>query len=594
MNRITIFLFSLIFLSAVVSPAQKVKYKDLIILLNAKEYEKAEPFLKKYLKDHDDNPNAYLFLGIIFQEKAAKEDVLKDTELVIQHSDSAIINFEIANKTIDEREVRRNDEYYIAYNRRDMRTGEFGVTLSDVKLDIEKRIQWVKDRKNNVGKLKDYYLNAEKFYAESIQKFKDIKGTLTEHKFYLLSDDKTVQKLKDFGALYDSSITAFENYKSTSKLVGKTGYNQILSFHPIKSFATDGLTGADFTKDDLKLWDFKTWVVKSLGLIEDEIKGIRSELIQTDADINQLGVKLKKDSVSVRSRLEDIVSKFLIAKLKKYDDDPLPLAIFNMKISELEYGSLLMQHKKLKDSLDVNLKLSLVRSELLSAKKLDSISSALNARNIDEEAFSYSDFINRAYGNASVIKSLVSALKEFAEHEIELKQKEMELKSKSLDWILVGADSIPLILNTKNNKYKMVLVKPNEFTIGLKFGADSLATGYFYTITPSRIPDVSANFGVDKVNFKKKNLSVLKSLSIDDGKHQIYFGLIYSEEKMKDKYPVTLVKVYRSDGLAWSFNYSLDSMPTEVSFSQETGELSIKLTNESKIVVVDKNGKLVR
>ncbi len=32
--------------------AQKIKYKDLFVLLNAKRYTEAEPFLKKYLKDN--------------------------------------------------------------------------------------------------------------------------------------------------------------------------------------------------------------------------------------------------------------------------------------------------------------------------------------------------------------------------------------------------------------------------------------------------------------------------------------------------------------------------------------------------------------
>ena len=57
------------FLSCPFLLAQKVKYKDLIVLLTSKQYEKAEPFLKRYLKENDDNPNAYLYMGIVFQEK---------------------------------------------------------------------------------------------------------------------------------------------------------------------------------------------------------------------------------------------------------------------------------------------------------------------------------------------------------------------------------------------------------------------------------------------------------------------------------------------------------------------------------------------
>jgi len=55
--------FSLLFISTItVTYGQKVKYKDIFALLNSKQYEQAEPFLKRYLRENDDNPNAYLLM----------------------------------------------------------------------------------------------------------------------------------------------------------------------------------------------------------------------------------------------------------------------------------------------------------------------------------------------------------------------------------------------------------------------------------------------------------------------------------------------------------------------------------------------------
>ncbi len=596
----SILLYSCLFLGAITSFGQKkVKYKDLIILLNAKQYDQAEPFLKRYIKDNDDNPNAYLFMGIIFQEKAATEDVLKQTEMVIQHSDSAIINYDIAYKTIDEREVRKNDEYYQAYNRRDMRTGEFGVTLSDVKLDIEKKIKTLKDRKENVKNLKQYYASIEILYNKSIQQFQEMKGKLTENRFYLLSDSKTIDRLKNFALLCDSVTTAFDNYKSTSKLVGKTGYNHTLTFIPIKSFAKDGGTSTDFNKDDLKLWDFKGWTNNALEILDKDIEPMRAELITTDVLLNKLGEKIKKDSVSVLNRLDDAVSKILIARLKKFDDDPLPVAVFNIKISELTYGSLLIKNKPLKDTIDVNLKMTLAKAELKAINSLDSLTKKFSQRDLENDLLSYPDFVQAGYGKIEVISSLVNSLKEYASHEIEKKDKELITRANALNWAIVGTDSIPLSTKATigKNPYKMLITKQDLYTAGLKYGADSLATGYFYTITPSRIPDISTTFNVDKANFKKISLPVLKALSIDDGKSQIYFVLIYSEEKVKEKHPISIAKIYRSDGLAWSVNYMVDGMPAELTFAQDTGDLSVKLTNTSgeiKIMAIDKNGKMLK
>jgi hypothetical protein len=41
---------------------QKVKYKDIFGLLSTKQFESAEPFLKTYLKETTDNPNAFLYM----------------------------------------------------------------------------------------------------------------------------------------------------------------------------------------------------------------------------------------------------------------------------------------------------------------------------------------------------------------------------------------------------------------------------------------------------------------------------------------------------------------------------------------------------
>src|SRR5689334_2332083 len=146
---------------------QKVKYKDIFALLNSKQYEQAEPFLKRYLKENDDNPNAYLFMGLIFQEKSAKNDVLKATRAGIQNMDSAIMFYDKTLKTITDKEVRRNDEYYQMYNRRDLRTGEFGVKLSDIQFDLQKKIEGLKERIDRVKMVKYHFTLADSLYKRA-------------------------------------------------------------------------------------------------------------------------------------------------------------------------------------------------------------------------------------------------------------------------------------------------------------------------------------------------------------------------------------------------------------------------------------------
>ena len=167
----------------------------------------------------------------------------------------------------------------------------------------------------------------------------------------------------------------------------------------------------------------------------------------------------------------------------------------------------------------------------------------------------------------------------------------------ALKWIIDGSDSIPLFADASHQyKFKPLITDKEEYTGGLKY-VDSAATGYFYTVVPSRKPEVKAEFPVNQVAFQKRNLPITKALSATDGKGQVYFVLLYSEKKVDGKFPVNIAKIYRTDGLSWSHAYLFDSVPAELIFAADTGELSVKVTNpngESKMIVIDKNGKQVQ
>ncbi|MEQ8423270.1 MAG: hypothetical protein RIA63_01080, partial [Cyclobacteriaceae bacterium] len=124
--------------------------------------------------------------------------------------------------------------------------------------------------------------------------------------------------------------------------------------------------------------------------------------------------------------------------------------------------------------------------------------------------------------------------------------------------------------------------------------SDSVATGYFSTINASRRNGKTITFPVDPKVFTRRSLPVTKSLAASDDNGQVFYVLFYSEQKIEEKFPVTLAKIYRTDGLAWSSNLSFEMLPTELSFRVESGEVSVKTSNpagESKMVFIDKDGK---
>src|SRR5437879_6006383 len=163
-RKVTIILF--IGFSYYPIQAQKVKYKDLIVLLTAREFQQAEPFLKRYLKENTDNPNALLYMGVVYHDKTGPMDPLLHTSILTATIDSALLYYDKAYKVIDEKELKKNDEYYEAYTRRDLRTGKFVIKLSDVRLDIESRTKALKEKKDYVQQLRSHLTAASQAYEK--------------------------------------------------------------------------------------------------------------------------------------------------------------------------------------------------------------------------------------------------------------------------------------------------------------------------------------------------------------------------------------------------------------------------------------------
>jgi len=586
----------LFFLLAVVycASAQKVKYKDIYALLSAKQYESAEPFLNRYLKDNTDNPNAYLFKGLIFQEKATKDDVLKQTSRMQANIDSAIVFYDIAYKAINEKEVKKNGEYYAAYNRRDLRTGEFGVALSDIQFDLEKRMEGLRERKDRIRMVKHYFLLADTLYKKSQTLYKGLQATYhSERVLYLRADDSLIESLVVLANRFDSCVQAFDQYRSASMLMGKTGYNQVLEGKEITQFTQEGTSPADFYASKVALWDYATFARGVRTRIEHDIVPMRQHLITYDAEINKLHEKLTKENVSVRSDLTSLIDRLLMEQLRKYDEAPLPMDLFAVKIAELEYRSLEIENNQRTDTSSLHVKMDMARKALSYASKLDSVSRGVMARNLDSLALDYPHFVTASYGNIGNMKGMVKAASEYASAAHAREQEKLAKLSESMRWIVSGPDSIPLFMGKVNSKFRPLIIAEERFTAGIQY-ADSISPlGYLYSINVTRTPEVKVTFPVEKNSFRESQVDATKALSFIDVAGNLYYVLIYSVRPGTDnQFDVTLAKIYKSDGLAWSTNYKLAFIPKELQFATLTGEVSI-LGEEGEKTTLDKKGAIV-
>ncbi|MEJ0029664.1 MAG: hypothetical protein WDO15_04540 [Bacteroidota bacterium] len=501
-------------------------------------------------------------------------------------------------KGITEKEIKRNDEFYQAFSRRDQRTGEFGIKLSDIQLDIEKRTQELNDRKVKVKKLRGEFVSWERLYQSAAAQFKAVQESApAERELLLQSDQKTIDALKLIQSTFDSCTLMFGAYKNTLSELGKTNYNQTFEAKKIERFKEDGRGLPDFYSDDLRAWNYDEWAQRELHEIENEVQPFREKLVAYDVEINKLFDRVRKDSTSVTKELPPLEQKVNVNPVARFDAAPMPLLLFRMKIEELRFSSGHIDNKKQRDSSGLAVRLNAIKVELKQLEKLDSIAGILAAKDVEKETANYQHFVTNAYGSTKVLQSLISSTKEFSEHEKHRREDIVTQLSNSLNWLVIDTkDSVAIgqVKLKKPNHFPLALTT-DKFVSGLRYGADSVATGFFYTITPNRIPDVKVSFTVDKNSFAKRNLPVTKELVAGNDAGTIYYSVIYSETKTGDKFPVTIAKITKPEGLAWTTNHKFEFIPSELILAPDTGELSVKITSpggESKLIVLDsKSGK---
>ncbi|SNT25201.1 hypothetical protein SAMN05421640_2960 [Ekhidna lutea] len=128
-----------------ITVGQKIKYKDVYPYLVEKNYVIGIPQLKKFLSisgnENEANPN--LQMGIWLHERYINAKSANSTPSK-ELSDSAVFYLEKARGLIDEKELKKNKQYYQDFVRRDLRSGKFLIKVSDVHLDIENKIAAIK------------------------------------------------------------------------------------------------------------------------------------------------------------------------------------------------------------------------------------------------------------------------------------------------------------------------------------------------------------------------------------------------------------------------------------------------------------------
>jgi len=559
--------------------SQKIKYKDLYPLLNAKKYDDAEPFLKQFLQDEknvEKNPNASFQMALIYNEKALKDDILLETAEMQKHADSAIYFYQQSLKLIDDKEIRKNDEYYQAYKRRDIRTGKFGIKAGDVQFDIEEKIKRLKERKTKVINLAAFFYESKKAYDSVHASFLEVKEKYpTEKRLLLRLDDVTTSTFESMSSNYNKAVENFNSYKNLLSGIGNTDYGQSLVVKEISDYEKDGSTSTDMTKDNVEFWDYAKWTESVKGAHQDEVIPLFSKLISFDDNLNTLAQKIATDSVSVESQIPAIEAVSEFVKLKEFDSKPMPLALFRYKTADLKYNSLTMKNVNYRDSADVIYQLDILGKQVDIINALDSLASTMTEIDFEEESKNYESFVSTQYGSAAELKDYVSAQKSWTEEEKMKKENDLKILIEKSRWLVAENDSIPLFESEDHNAYLPVL-QDSLITAGMHVEEDGKVKGYLANITRSRQQEVKVVFDLQADYFNKDNYDIIesKSLVLLTGKESIYFIMFYMPVPEQETFNATVVRA-NEEGLRWTNTVTLANSPGDLAYNIQTDEIII-------------------
>lgn len=411
MNRkyfiiICLVLINFLLINLVIKAQRNLKYKDVYKTVLEKSKEEAYSMLLIYQKQDPYFPNTYFQLGLIAKYWSKDYDALTDIKDVNFFIYNTSLYFGLANAKIDEKEIRRNDDYYKNIsNFKDLEK----LSLEYVKSYVNEQIITNNEYKKNVGVVTNYFNSSIDHYNNCIKIFKDInQDNLKIKDIYMTADDEFLEKLNRLENSFDSTIFYLQNYQTAVKNYPIKEHNQKYQLYPIETYRLQGLTSSDFLNEEIYLWDYGTWVKELKAILKTDIKQLRKDIDKANMDLDK-NIKSIANSNKYKTDFEKYkVDEKLINRIGKYDYNSLMVSLFRYKEAKQDFLAKIKDPvNDVKDNSNTFSMLQKARyyDGLVKSKKLaDSLNADFLTRIVSYEVNKYKQFLEDNYGGESGLK----------------------------------------------------------------------------------------------------------------------------------------------------------------------------------------------
>lgn len=547
-------LLLLIIVSGFYTHAQKIKYKELYVLLRAKNYKDASSFLVRYLAENPEHPNANYQMGLMLEFKIADLDLLKESEAIISRADSSIQYFDKAYAYITPKEVKKHDDdYYELFKRRNLRTGKFEVILSDVQLDIENRKASLQQKKVDIILINSKFDMTINFYKQARSHYRDLRDAyIDELSLAMGAVDTTLSSIENLMWEYDSALTNFKEYKKLKKSFESSSSELIIFNNSVENFAKEALKKPDFYAKKVTLYNFKEWGANQLENIKEQ-RVLIDHLIEFDASLDNLANKIIEDSVDLSSEVFRKITLPVLKNLKKLDPESLMIDIFQYKISQLNYSSILMTwFGQYEDTLNVGLQLEFVvklKDQLEGVSRLEA-----NLHEYDESIFMlrYHRLSEERYASKEELFKYINSQAALIANQTEAIDSIFSSIEERDKWGYWNKDTVSIALQSdplaKYNTFYTDSLENRSIRIAGLTKMEGKQVFFFGNIPSSRIIDslYFADAQIESIDINSTEFVIESSVPTPD--QMIYLIGIPRE----DKYQLQLIYLHKVNGIIWN------------------------------------------
>ena len=597
-----ILLTAAILLSTVIPGiSQKVKYKDLFVLLKAENYANADPYLRSFLLNEPEHPNANYYMGRMLQSYLTEQDILNNSNRVAELADSSIQYYNNALTLTTEKFIKKREDYYVDFKRRDIRTGKFIVKISDVQLDMEQRMDLVKKYKSDVSNMILHFNSAVSQYDSTKSYYARItEAASSKNVLFFNTGPDELQLLRKLAARYDSCIYHFQTFQSLMKDLGKKSTTQKLVENTIESYPLEKEDKADFFAETVEILNYKVWANGTEDAILKQVYPLKKRMVAFDLRLEELHDRIIADSLDARAEIFRLATENVARDIEDFDDSSLPAAIFYYRIAEINYhSSINYWYKVVADTSHVGVKLDVLddlgKQQLGNAKLLKSLQIA---NNISEKLI-FKEFIAERYQDDSGMDAFIDAQAADVNRDNLLLTTLLNVVLEDDKYAYWHNESIALepgsqISNPDSFKYSTVMIKPlSERNMGFYAWmekADSLSLAF--SISPSsRLLDTLYTVPINSLVAADNDVLNLKYISDSLAVQKLVWVLNTTELAEDSTYHVQVFTTHLSEGAGWSREFSVKEIPNAVKYQAADHRIVLLNVNEETILLLNENGE---